>query len=167
MGDFYGLKKNNETFNCNDATARSLISLINEKIPSATSSSNKLVDTSAMNTALTNKVDKVAGKGLSTNDYDDTEKGKVAELTERAYKYRDFSFTQLGSIGLANFSASAILGARVKDVSNLPNASHIPIFFNYGGINSNWNVRWLTRDTCEVITTPIEVSFTLRVYYIP
>ena len=31
--------------------------------------------------AISNKVDKVAGKGLSTNDYDDTEKGKVADNT--------------------------------------------------------------------------------------
>ena len=32
-------------------------------------------------TALAGKVDKVEGKGLSTNDYDNTEKGKVADNT--------------------------------------------------------------------------------------
>lgn len=31
--------------------------------------------------AISGKVDKVEGKGLSTNDYDDTEKGKVADNT--------------------------------------------------------------------------------------
>lgn len=36
--------------------------------------------TSAMNTALGNKVDKVSGKGLSTNDYTTAEKTKLASL---------------------------------------------------------------------------------------
>jgi len=33
-----------------------------------------------LDTAVSNKVDKVAGKGLSTNDYDDTDKAKVDSL---------------------------------------------------------------------------------------
>lgn len=41
---------------CKDATARSGIEAINGKIPSAASSSNKLVDTSAMNTAIGNAI---------------------------------------------------------------------------------------------------------------
>jgi len=38
-------------------------------------------DTSTVNTALSGKVDKVSGKGLSTNDYDATEKANVASNT--------------------------------------------------------------------------------------
>lgn len=40
--------------------------------------------TSAMNTALAGKVDKVDGKGLSTNDYTTTEKTKLAGISEGA-----------------------------------------------------------------------------------
>lgn len=39
-----------------------------------------------VNTALSNKVDKVSGKGLSTNDYTTTEKNKLAEIAEGANK---------------------------------------------------------------------------------
>lgn len=39
------------------------------------------VTTAAQTAALANKVDKEAGKGLSTNDYTTTEKQKLAELT--------------------------------------------------------------------------------------
>lgn len=36
-----------------------------------------------METALAGKVDTVSGKGLSTNDYDDTEKGKVSNAYQK------------------------------------------------------------------------------------
>lgn len=39
-----------------------------------TQGSNNAVKSGGVHSALSNKVDKVAGKGLSTNDYDDTEK---------------------------------------------------------------------------------------------
>lgn len=39
------------------------------------------VTSEAMNAALANKVDKVTGKGLSTNDYTDAEKAKLAGLS--------------------------------------------------------------------------------------
>lgn len=42
-----------------------------------TSDADKPIST-ATQSALDNKVDKVAGKGLSTNDYSDEEKGKVS-----------------------------------------------------------------------------------------
>ena len=43
--------------------------------------------TAAMNTALGNKVDKVSGKGLSTNDYTTAEKDKLAGIATGANKY--------------------------------------------------------------------------------
>ena len=44
------------------------------------------VTTSSMNTALANKVDKVSGKGLSTNDYTTAEKNKLAGIATGANK---------------------------------------------------------------------------------
>ncbi len=43
--------------------------------------------TADMNTALANKVDKVSGKGLSTNDYTTAEKTKLAGIAENANNY--------------------------------------------------------------------------------
>lgn len=43
--------------------------------------------TAAMNTALGNKVDKVSGKGLSTNDYTTAEKDKLAGIATGANNY--------------------------------------------------------------------------------
>ena len=48
------------------------------------SSSTNPVQNKVINTALGNKVDKVSGKGLSTNDYTTTEKNKLAGVTESA-----------------------------------------------------------------------------------
>ena len=72
----------------------SQVSGIAVKIPSEASSSNKLADKAFVNSglsslsssvsniqsALANKVDKVSGKGLSTNDYTTTDKNKVASI---------------------------------------------------------------------------------------
>ena len=44
------------------------------------------VTTSSMNTALANKVDKVEGKGLSTNDYTTAEKNKLSGIATGANK---------------------------------------------------------------------------------
>lgn len=50
-----------------------------------TSDANKPIST-ATQTALDNKVDKVAGKGLSTNDFDNTYKDKLDGISEQANK---------------------------------------------------------------------------------
>lgn len=44
-----------------------------------------------MSSALNGKVDKVDGKGLSTNDYDNTEKGKVADNTTARHTHSNKS----------------------------------------------------------------------------
>lgn len=43
---------------------------------------DEVLETKANTTELTKKVDKVSGKSLSTNDYDNAEKAKVAKLNE-------------------------------------------------------------------------------------
>lgn len=51
------------------------------------STSNHAISNAAVTTALGNKVDKVTGKGLSTNDYTTTEKNKLAGIAENANNY--------------------------------------------------------------------------------
>ena len=53
-----------------------------EEFPTEDTSGLTLVIKSEMDTALAGKVDKVNGKGLSTNDYDNTEKAQVATNAE-------------------------------------------------------------------------------------
>lgn len=53
---------------------------------SLNSTSTNPVQNKVVNTALGNKVDKVSGKGLSTNDYTTTEKNKLAGIAEGANK---------------------------------------------------------------------------------
>ena len=44
---------------------------------------NVLTELDAVESALDNKVDKVSGKGLSTNDYTNADKAKIADLETR------------------------------------------------------------------------------------
>lgn len=62
---------------------KAMVGLINAD---NTSDANKPVST-ATQTALDGKVDKIAGKGLSTNDYDNTEKGNVASNTSARHTH--------------------------------------------------------------------------------
>lgn len=54
------------------------------EIASALQENDSLITT--LNTAITNKVDKVAGKGLSTNDFTDEEKAKLLSVEDGAEK---------------------------------------------------------------------------------
>lgn len=68
--------------NIKDATARAEVTAIEEKIPSAATSSNKLVDTASMNTALSGKVD-TSSVGVSVASLNGT--GKVPESQLPSY----------------------------------------------------------------------------------
>lgn len=57
------------------------------------SSSANPVQNSVIYTALGNKVDKISGKGLSTNDYTTTEKNKLAGIDDNANNYSHPSYT--------------------------------------------------------------------------
>ena len=64
---------------------------------SLSSSSTNPVQNKVVNTALNNKVDKVSGKGLSTNDYTTDEKNKLAGIAEGANAYTHPSYTAKSS----------------------------------------------------------------------
>lgn len=51
---------------------------------------NEKVNSSDMTTALSGKVDKVAGKGLSSNDYTDADKAKVANAETEIAKINGY-----------------------------------------------------------------------------
>ena len=64
--------------------ATALQSVPSEYVTETELSNKGYATTSAMNTALGNKVDKVSGKGLSTNDYTTDEKNKLAGIAAGA-----------------------------------------------------------------------------------
>lgn len=84
-----------------DGETKKIMDLVNERIQSVVGSAPEAFDTlqevaayikeheevaSALQAAVGNKVDKVEGKGLSTNDYTTIEKNKLAEVAEQATK---------------------------------------------------------------------------------
>jgi hypothetical protein len=83
----------------------------------------------ATTTELGNKVDKVTGKALSTNDYDNTEKASVAANTAARHTHPNIttlnnttaSYKTADSIKLAGIAAGATVGADWNtNVSNKP-----------------------------------------------
>ena len=74
------------------------------------STSTNPVQNKAVNTALGNKVDKVSGKGLSTEDYTTVEKNKLAGIANNANNYSlpAASASKLGGVKIgANITVSA------------------------------------------------------------
>lgn len=69
-----------------------------EKDATPTEDSTNAVQSGGVYTALTDKVDKIEGKGLSTNDYDNTEKGKVATIADKADKVENAINGNLASL---------------------------------------------------------------------
>ena len=84
-------------------------------------SSTNPVQNKVVNNALNGKVDKVSGKGLSTNDYTTTEKNKLAGIAEGANKYSlpTASASQLGGVkvGSGLTISNGVLSATGTDVT--------------------------------------------------
>lgn len=93
------------------------------------SSSANPVQNKAINTALGNKVDKVSGKGLSTNDYTTDEKNKLANLEN--YSLPVASANTLGGVkvgaGLAiNSGVLSATGGGTADAVDWDNVTNKP-----------------------------------------
>ena len=78
----------------------------------------------------------------------------------------DKTFSFIGPTSISDFTASAILGVQILSVADISHSSHIPIWYQYSSNRNNWNLRWFHRDTGVMITSNIEGSITLRIYYI-
>lgn len=88
------------------------------------STSENAPQTKIVYAALDNKVDKVSGKGLSTNDYTTTEKNKLAGIAASANNYTHPSYTAQAN-GLykitvdASGHVSAVTAATKDDITGL------------------------------------------------
>jgi hypothetical protein len=90
---------------------------------------------SSITSSLSNKVDKVTGKGLSTEDYTTTEKSKLATLPANAYSKSE-SDTQLAAKAdlVGGFVPSSQLPSYVDDILNYTNLSAFPATGELGKI---------------------------------
>ena len=82
-------------------TAAANVGIVSGRVETLTGRVNGL------DTAVSNKVDKVTGKGLSTNDYDDTDKGKVDSLGTASTK---------NSTSVVTESSDLVESGAVKDI---------------------------------------------------
>ena len=132
MSDISKFKVGNDTYNIKDEEAHSSITALAGRVTSA-------------ETAIAGKVDKVAGKGLSTNDYDDTEKGKVAANTgaiEAMSEYEPNDITsRLSNLTMAISEGNlAKYGYKIGDYFDGSVSGYRywlgQLDYNYGGYNS-------------------------------
>lgn len=77
------------------------------------STSTNPVQNKVINSALGNKVDKVSGKGLSTNDYTTAEKDKLAGIAEGAT-------ANVGTITGVSMNGTSIATSGVANITSLP-----------------------------------------------
>lgn len=93
-----------------------------------------------VNTKLNNKVDKVSGKGLSTNDYTTAEKEKLAGIAENANNYSLPMATNL-VLGGVKISASdpnlQISGGVLSCKKNIPDTFALPKLTKVDDISSD------------------------------
>lgn len=110
-----------------------------------TSDANKPVS-SATQIELDKKVDKITGKGLSTNDYTTVEKTKLAAITGTNTGDQDLSSyatnTSLAlkaNIASPTFSGTVTTGALSSTSVTTPVYASTPINLSYAGSILNWN----------------------------
>ncbi|HEY5585723.1 MAG TPA: SGNH/GDSL hydrolase family protein [Ruminiclostridium sp.] len=118
-----------------------------------------------INTLANNKVDKITGKGLSTNDYDATEKSEVAKVANKA----DTSYvnTQIASVASgspkATYATLAALAAAIPTGNtNIYVVTADGKWYYWNG--SAWTIGGTYQSTgiSPASVTPLETSFCVR-----
>lgn len=111
-------------------------------------------DLSAITTALGGKVDKVTGKGLSTNDYTDEDKAKLTALPTSTQLTEKFDEAKL-ALFIDQWNAACGLSGKYNP-ANAPDAQH-PFYLNH---------IWLTyKEAMDVMTAGSRQSSTLKDAY--
>ena len=155
-------------------TQKHTVSNIIPKDDAPTSGSSKFVTSGVIYTALDKKVDKVTGKGLSTNDYTDPEKTKVSNLPANAnttFATKTELTDALSSVykykGSVNTYGNLPSNATAGDVYNVV-ASHdgVPAGTNWAWNGSSWDalggtVTGYVADTTTVNGKPLSSNVTL------
>lgn len=123
-------------------TQKHTVSNIIPKDDVPTSGSSKFVTSGAIYTALDGKVSVVSGKGLSTNDYTDPEKSKVANLPDNA----NSTFATKTELSSAVSSVYKYKGTKAT-YANLPSTGNIAgdvwnVTAAYGNVPAGTNWAW-------------------------
>lgn len=125
-----------------------------KEIADAMAANDTVVD--ALESAVGNKVDKVSGKGLSTNDYTTTEKNKLAGIASGAEVNQNaFSNVTVGSTTIAaDGKTDTLTIASGGNITITPDASADKVTFTVAdGTTSAKGVVQLTNSTSSTSTT--------------
>lgn len=119
MGQYYYNSASKKAFQW-DGSAWKPLGAVEITVDSALSgTSTNPVQNKVINAALSNKVDKVSGKGLSTNDYTTTEKNKLSGIAEGANKtVVDNALIDTSSNPVENQVVTAALGELSGKLNN-------------------------------------------------
>ena len=155
-------------------TQKHTVSNIIPKDDAPTSGSSKFVTSGVIYTALDKKVDKVTGKGLSTNDYTDPEKSKVSNLPANAnttFATKTELTDALSSVykykGSVNTYGNLPSNATAGDVYNVvASYNGVPAGTNWAWNGSSWDalggtVTGYVADTTTVNGKPLSSNVTL------
>ena len=155
-------------------TQKHTVSDIIPKDDAPTSGSSKFVTSGVIYTALDKKVDKVTGKGLSTNDYTTAEKTKVSNLPANAnttFATKTELTDALSSVykykGSVNTYGNLPSNATAGDVYNVvASYNGVPAGTNWAWNGSSWDalggtVTGYVADTTTVNGKPLSSNVTL------
>lgn len=119
IGQYYYNSASKKAFQW-DGSAWKILGAVEITVDSALSgTSTNPVQNKVINAALSNKVDKVSGKGLSTNDYTTTEKNKLSGIAEGANKtVVDNALIDTSSNPVENQVVTAALGELSGKLNN-------------------------------------------------
>lgn len=114
------------------------------------------VQNKAINTALGNKVDKVSGKGLSTNDYTTAEKNKLAGFSDASTyaKKEDITSMMTYKGSVATYDALPT-NAKVGDTYNVASDG-----MNYTWTGTDWDASGSTFTINSITNAEIDEMFT-------
>lgn len=110
------------------------------------------VQNKAINTALGNKVDKVSGKGLSTNDYDATAKGKVDNLPDNTTTALEGKVDKVSGKGLSTEDYTSADKAKLANIEENANNYSLPTASGtvLGGVKIGANITVAADGTISV-----------------
>ena len=120
-----------------------------------------------VNEAISTKVDKITGKGLSTNDYTTDEKNKLSEIASGAEVNQNaFSNVVVGSTIIAADSKTDTLKLVGSNVTITPNATDDSITFAVAdGSTSTKGLVQLTNSTSSTSTTTAATPSSVKSAY--
>lgn len=119
---------------------------------SSTTSDSKYPSEKLVKTSLDNKVDKVSGKGLSTNDYTNAEKNKLAGISTGANKVEVDSDAGNGNIKIDGTVTTVYTHPTTAGNKHIPSGGSSGQFLGY---DSSGTAKWVANPNTDTKVTSV------------